>query len=40
MVWFGLVLVDGKLIWGGLVGHVINVTGWGGFVSVSEPLAA
>ena len=39
MVWFGLLLVDGKLIWGGLAGYVINVTGVGGFGSVSESLA-
>ena len=40
LVWFGLVLVDGKLVWGGLAGYVINVMGWGGFGSGSEPLAA
>ena len=29
MVWFGLDLVDSKLVWGGLAGYAINVTGWG-----------
>ena len=31
MVWFGIVIVDGKLVWGGLAGYVINVTGVGWF---------
>jgi len=40
VVWFGLDPLGGGLVWGGLVGYVISVTGWGGFGSVFEPLAA
>ena len=34
VVWFGLVPVDGRLVWGGLAGYVSNVTGWDSFGSV------
>ena len=26
VVWFGLVPEDGRLVWGGLAGYIINVT--------------